>query len=48
VPYYPVPQQPELQKIAHEEIQAVYAGHKRGAQVAESMYRRFEEVLKRG
>jgi multiple sugar transport system substrate-binding protein len=45
--YYPVPQQPELQQAAHEEIQAFYLGRQTSKQATENMTRRFGEILKR-
>jgi len=44
--YYPVPQLPDLQKAAHEEIQSFYLGRQTSKQATDNMVRRFADALK--
>lgn len=44
--HFPVAQQPELEKVVHEEIQAFLVGNKDAKAAATAMHRRISEVLR--
>lgn len=44
--HFPVVQQPELEKVVHEEIQAFLVGNKDAKTAATAMHRRIDEVLR--